>query len=52
MAFISNPAEEERLRNSAHQDTLARAVFNGIDSYFKHYSPMETRVASTGSDNL
>lgn len=52
MAFISNPAEEERLKNSAHQDALARAVFNGIDSYFKHYSPMETRVASTGSDSL
>ncbi|MCD2448945.1 N-acetylmuramoyl-L-alanine amidase [Methylicorpusculum oleiharenae] len=52
MAFISNPTEEERLKNSAHQDTLARAVFNGIDSYFKHFSPMETRVASTGSDNL
>ncbi|MBS3954886.1 MAG: N-acetylmuramoyl-L-alanine amidase [Methylomicrobium sp.] len=52
MAFISNPTEEERLKKSAYQDALAKAVFNGIDSYFKHYSPMDTRVASTGSDNL
>ncbi len=34
-AFLSNPAEERKLRNSKHQQKLARAVFAGIKSHLK-----------------
>ncbi|MGR9046324.1 MAG: N-acetylmuramoyl-L-alanine amidase [Gammaproteobacteria bacterium] len=45
-AFISNPTEENKLRNHAHQVQLAQAIFNGVNSYFRHYAPVETRIAS------
>jgi N-acetylmuramoyl-L-alanine amidase len=32
-AFLSNPTEEKKLRNSKHQQKLARAVFAGIKSH-------------------
>ncbi|NNE64915.1 MAG: AMIN domain-containing protein [Gammaproteobacteria bacterium] len=32
-AFLSNPTEEKKLRNSKHQHKLARAVFEGIKSH-------------------
>ena len=32
-AFLSNPTEERKLRNSKHQQKLARAVFAGIKSH-------------------
>ena len=35
--FISNPREEKLLRTSAYQKKLARAIFNGVNSYFKQY---------------
>ena len=34
-AFLSNPAEERKLRNSKHQQKLAKAVFAGIKSHLK-----------------
>ena len=34
-AFLSNPAEEKKLRNSKHQQKLARAVFAGIKTHLK-----------------
>ncbi len=34
-AFLSNPAEEKKLRNSKHQQKLARAVFSGIKAHLK-----------------
>lgn len=34
-AFLSNPAEEKKLRNSKHQQKLANAVFAGIKSHLK-----------------
>ena len=34
-AFLSNPAEEKKLRNSKHQQKLAKAVFAGIKSHLK-----------------
>ena len=34
-AFLSNPAEEKKLRNPKHQQKLARAVFKGIQSHLK-----------------
>ena len=33
-AFISNPTEEKLLRSSKYQDQVARAMLNGIHSYF------------------
>ncbi|MCK5666201.1 MAG: N-acetylmuramoyl-L-alanine amidase, partial [Thiotrichaceae bacterium] len=35
--FISNPKEEKLLRSSSYQKKLARAIFNGVNSYFKQY---------------
>ncbi len=34
-AFLSNPTEEKKLRNSKHQQKLAKAVFAGIKSHLK-----------------
>lgn len=46
--FISNPGEEKRLNSSAHQQKLARAIFNSIDSYFSANAPTGTYYASKG----
>jgi len=34
-AFLSNPKEERRLRNSKHQHKLAKAIFSGLKSHIK-----------------
>jgi N-acetylmuramoyl-L-alanine amidase len=44
-AFISNPGEERKLNSLDHQSKIALAIFNGIRSYFKQYTPNDTRVA-------
>jgi len=44
-AFISNPQEERKLKNSRHQQQLARAIFNGTKSYFDKYPPKGTLLA-------
>jgi N-acetylmuramoyl-L-alanine amidase len=44
-AFISNPGEERKLNSVEHQSRIALAIFNGIRSYFKQYTPSDTRVA-------
>ncbi|MGR8941201.1 MAG: N-acetylmuramoyl-L-alanine amidase [Gammaproteobacteria bacterium] len=44
-AFISNPAEERKLKNPDHQARIALAIFNGVRNYFKRYTPNDTRVA-------
>ena len=35
--FISNPQEERLLRSSRHQKKLAKAIVNGVRSYFDQY---------------
>lgn len=35
--FISNRAEENKLRSSKYQQKLAKAIFNGVNNYFKRY---------------
>jgi N-acetylmuramoyl-L-alanine amidase len=35
-AFLSNPAEERKLRNPKHQHKLAKAVFSGIRKHLKN----------------
>ncbi len=44
-AYISNPAEERRLRNPAQQAALADAIFSGLRSYFAGNPPKGTRFA-------
>jgi N-acetylmuramoyl-L-alanine amidase len=45
-AYISNPAEERRLRNPAQQAALADAVFSGLRSFFAGNPPAGTRFAA------
>ncbi len=45
-AFISNPSEENRLRNRKHQQKVANAVFKGIRRYFTSNPPVGTRLAA------
>lgn len=45
-AFISNPAEERKLRSRAHQKKMASAIFNGIRAYFIENAPSNTLFAN------
>jgi N-acetylmuramoyl-L-alanine amidase len=45
-AYISNPAEEKRLKSSSQQDKLANAIFTGLRGYFANNPPPGTRFAS------
>mgnify|MGYP001757314136 FL=1 len=38
--FISNPAEEQRLRDDAYQEQLADALMRGIVRYFSANPPL------------
>ncbi len=38
-AFISNPEEEAKLNNDAHQENIADAILNGINKYFAKNPP-------------
>jgi N-acetylmuramoyl-L-alanine amidase len=44
-AFISNPDEERKLRDPAHQARLAEAIHAGIRRYFYDNPPPGTRIA-------
>ena len=44
-AFISNPTEENRLRDERHQQALARSMLRGIRDYFGKHPPPDTRIA-------
>jgi N-acetylmuramoyl-L-alanine amidase len=39
-AFISNPEEEKRLKDSAYQDKMAFAIFGGIKRYLAQNPPL------------
>jgi N-acetylmuramoyl-L-alanine amidase len=45
-AFISNPREERRLRDPAHQRLLAGAVMRGVKNYFESTPPPGTWFAA------
>lgn len=45
-AFISNPDEERRLTDPAYQRALARAVLEGVDTYFTRQPPPGTLYAA------
>jgi N-acetylmuramoyl-L-alanine amidase len=44
-AYISNPAEEQRLRAVAHQAKLAAAIHQGLREYFYSDPPAGSRIA-------
>ncbi|WJW74824.1 N-acetylmuramoyl-L-alanine amidase [Thiohalobacter sp. IOR34] len=44
-AFISNPAEERKLRDGRHQQRLAEAMLRGIRAYFRNNPPPGTLLA-------
>jgi N-acetylmuramoyl-L-alanine amidase len=44
-AYISNPAEELRLRSVSHQAKLAAAIHQGLREYFYADPPAGTRIA-------
>ncbi len=46
-AFISNPWEERRLKNPAHQKKLARALMAGVRAYFRTNPPEGTLLAES-----
>jgi len=45
-AFISNPSEENKLRDKGHQRRLANAILAGIRNYFYTNPPPDTRIAA------
>jgi N-acetylmuramoyl-L-alanine amidase len=38
-AYISNPAEERKLRTAAHQQAIAEAILNGVRDHFRTSPP-------------
>ena len=44
-AYISNPAEERKLRDRNHQAKLANAILSGIRGYFYTNPPPDTQIA-------
>lgn len=44
-AFISNAAEEARLRDPVHQERLANAILSGVRNYFYANPPPGSRIA-------
>ncbi|WP_177418760.1 N-acetylmuramoyl-L-alanine amidase [endosymbiont of Lamellibrachia barhami] len=45
-AFISNPDEERRLKDPAHQRKVAKALLAGISDYFNYQPPPGTWLAA------
>lgn len=48
-AYISNPAEEKRLRTPQHQERIANAIFAGVREYFRASPPDGTLFAEARS---
>jgi N-acetylmuramoyl-L-alanine amidase len=44
-AFISNPAEEKKLRDTGYQGRLSNSIVAGIRSYFYTNPPPDTQIA-------
>ncbi len=44
-AFISNPEEEQRLRDPGYQRSLAAAIHKGVRNYYYNNPPPGTRIA-------
>ena len=50
-AFISNPQEEQRLKNTKHQQALAQAILKGVRRYLKDHSPSDALIANLGKSS-
>jgi len=50
--YISDPREERRLRNPAHQRKIAGAIFRGIRGYFREHPPAGTLFAEARRQRL
>ncbi len=50
-AFISNPAEERKLRSAKHQNALATAMLKGIRHYFRKHAPKGTLLAQVNREH-
>lgn len=48
-AFISNSSEERKLRSKSHQIKMAKAISQGIISYFIQHAPANTYFAANAS---
>lgn len=46
-AFISNPRDEDRLRDARHQQRVASGILEGIKKYFFQHPPTGTLYAAT-----
>ncbi len=44
-AYISNPAEEKKLRDPRHQMRLANSILAGLRAYFYNNPPRDTQIA-------
>ena len=44
-AYISNPAEERKLKDPRHQEKIASALYKGIKGYFKNNPPANSLFA-------
>ena len=44
-AYISNPAEERRLRSASYQTELANAIFRGVHDHFRRSPPDGSLIA-------
>ena len=44
--FISNPGEASKLKSSSYQSSMALAIFEGIDRYFRESPPPDTYFAA------
>jgi len=51
-AFITNPAEERRLNDPSHQRNLARAILDGVNTYFTRTPPPGTLFAARAEASL
>ncbi|HVN99872.1 MAG TPA: N-acetylmuramoyl-L-alanine amidase [Steroidobacteraceae bacterium] len=49
-AYISNPAEERKLRSASYQEQLARAIESGVVGYFQRHPPDGTSYANRRRD--
>lgn len=49
-AFITNPSEERRLKDPAHQRRIASAIFSGLHAYALERLP-DTRLASNAAED-
>ncbi len=51
-AFISNPTEEQKLRDDDHRQQLAAAILNGVRGYFESTPPPGTWFAAVRDSRL